>query len=420
MKILHVNCTDLGSTGKIILDIAKYAVQRGDQCVLCTPVIHGSCAELKKHRTSFSGEQGLYRRIKYILGLRYGFAPVSTVRICRAIDREKPDVVHLHSINSDMVNIYALLRFLKKKDLPVVITNHAEFFYTGSCPYTKGCQRWKTGCGHCPNLFYAAASRLFDRTHTAWVKMRKALAAVPCLYAVSVSDYIRSRSIQSPIMEGIPQKTILNGVDTEIFHPSDTQTLRQRLQIPADCKVILHVTAMFSLNPDSVKGSAFILELAQRFESDKVLFLVVGKCDGNAPLRGNIRFLGEIREQSLLAACYSLADLYLITSREETFGMPVAEALCCGTPVAGFCAGGPESVALPRWSEFVPYGQVDQLEKIIREKWLWEKTPERQSTIADQAGAVYDSRRMAQEYFQVYETVTDRSAAVFKKGREQE
>ena len=53
MKILHVNCTDQGSTGKIVLDIAKYAVQTGSHCVLCTPVVHEPRRELKKYRTSF-------------------------------------------------------------------------------------------------------------------------------------------------------------------------------------------------------------------------------------------------------------------------------------------------------------------------------------------------------------------------------
>ena len=418
MKILHVNCTDQGSTGKIVLDIAKYAVQTGSHCVLCTPVVHEPRRELKKYRTSFPYEQGLYRRINYCLGLRYGFAPVSTARICRVIDRQKPDVVHLHSVNGDMVNLYALLRFLKKRNLPTVITNHAEFFYTGSCPYTRGCEGWKTGCGHCPNLFYAAASRFFDRTHTAWLKMRKGLSSVPGLCAVSVSEYIRSRSARSPIMEGIPQRVITNGVDTQIFHPLDSRELRKRLQIPADWKVILHVTAMFSLDKNSVKGSAYLLELAQRFRGEKVLFLVVGSCNGTVAPQKNIRFLGKIEDQSLLAGCYSMADLSLITSRHETFGMPVAEALCCGTPVVGFRAGGPESVALPQWSEFVDYGNVDQLEKIIRSKWLWEKTPERRHAIAAQAEAAYDSRRMAQEYFQVYETVLEHAAAS-ENGRKQ-
>ena len=45
--------------------------------------------------------------------------------------------------------------------------------------------------------------------------------------------------------------------------------------------------------------------------------------------------------------------------------MPTAESLCCGTPVLGFEAGGPESIALEKYSAFVPYGDLDALQKQV-------------------------------------------------------
>ena len=41
--------------------------------------------------------------------------------------------------------------------------------------------------------------------------------------------------------------------------------------------------------------------------------------------------------------------------------MVVAESLCCGTPVVGFKAGGPETIAIPEFCEFVEYGDVEAI-----------------------------------------------------------
>lgn len=41
--------------------------------------------------------------------------------------------------------------------------------------------------------------------------------------------------------------------------------------------------------------------------------------------------------------------------------MTCAESLCCGTPVAGFGSGAPETVFLPPTAAFVPYGNLEAL-----------------------------------------------------------
>ena len=40
MKILHVNCSETGSTGKIIHEISKESYERGYQSILCAPKIN--------------------------------------------------------------------------------------------------------------------------------------------------------------------------------------------------------------------------------------------------------------------------------------------------------------------------------------------------------------------------------------------
>ena len=136
MKILHINCSDVGSTGKIIRDISKRAAERGYSSVLLCPKLTAPTEPfLKKEGVCMSLERGLYRRLTYVIGLQYGFAPLSTSKIIKTIKREKPDVVHLQSPNCNMANLYRIFRFLGKQKIPTVITNHSEYFYTGSCAH---------------------------------------------------------------------------------------------------------------------------------------------------------------------------------------------------------------------------------------------------------------------------------------------
>ena len=83
--------------------------------------------------------------------------------------------------------------------------------------------------------------------------------------------------------------------------------------------------------------------------------------------------------------------------------MPCAESLCCGTPVVGFEAGGPESVALSEASTFVPYGDMDALEAAVRAR-LDMGLPSRLE-VAAHATRVYSNDRMVDEYERTYRSV---------------
>ena len=403
IKVLHINCSDTGSTGKIVLDISKYLYTNGDQSVLCTPKISNQEKVLKKYQTSFKYEQGIYRRFCWYYGLQYGFAPISTCKIKRALENEKPDIVHLHSINGNMVNIYTLLNYLKNKNIPTVITNHAEFFYTGSCSYDMECGRWKEdGCGACPFLFKASSSKLFDRTSTAWSKLKKCFDGFENLKIVSVSPWVDSRAKQSPIMAGKSFEVIKNGVDTDIFKIKNNDSFRKEYNIADNKKIIFHVTSSFTDNPNDIKGGNYLIELAKRMRNDNVVFVVAGKYNVSSNLPENIILLGLVSDQNMLANIYSEADLTVITSKVETFGMSVAESLCCGTPIVGFEAGGPETVTMKEYSQFVPYGDIDFLEEIITNKWLYYKEKVSNTVISENAQRKYDYIHMAKKYYNVY------------------
>ncbi len=399
-KVLHINCAVAGSTGKIIGDIADYAVKEGYETLLCAPCAPGSNKNVRYFRTSLPYEQGIYKRLNYLYGFQYGFAPLSTARIKRLIKKEKPHIVHLHCTNGFMVNVYSLLRLLKKRYIPTVITNHAEFFYTGGCPYAYDCSHWKSGCGNCPQGYMATGGKFCDTSAVAWRRMKKALSGLERAMMVSVSPWVGERAAKSPVAEELPRCVILNGVNTDVFTWREPIALRKKYGFSDDVQIVFHPTQAFSVSEDDRKGGRFIIELARRLLGENVLFLVAGKHTPGLEVPENMVLLGHISDQAQLAEYYALADVTVVTGKRETFNMPVAESLCCGTPVAGFRAGGPESIAMEEYSNFVPYADVDALGKQVLR--LVGQDHDRQK-IAMQAKEKYAAAVMAKGYLDVYQ-----------------
>ena len=328
-----------------------------------------------------------------ITGLPYGGCLWSTWRLQRIILREKPDVVHLQCINGNFVNIYRLITWLKNQKIRTVISLHAEFLYTANCGHAYSCDQWKTGCSKCPNRGKINKSWFFDRTASSWNRMHTAFAGFErdCILC-PVSPWTEERARQSAILKDFSFQTVLNGVNTEFFHgASGAETIKDRPEI-------LHVTAHFSPEKEHPKGGWYLLQLAKRMPD--VIFQVAGPADPISEHPKNLKLLGMVKDQEKLAQLYRDARLSLLVSRRETFSMPCAESLCCGTPVVGFRAGGPEQIALPEYSDFAEFGDLDQLEHLIR-KWLYQAQADR-GEISARGIEKYSDQTMIRNYLDVY------------------
>ena len=95
-----------------------------------------------------------------------------------------------------------------------------------------------------------------------------------------------------------------------------------------------------------------------------------------------------------------MADATLLTSERETFSMPVAESLCCGTPVVGFKTGGTETIAIPNSTSFCGFGDVDSLYDLLVDtiNQTWDST-----AVSNFAHEKYAKERMVENYLAIYE-----------------
>ena len=400
MKVIQINCVyPEGSTGRITADIHRYLLKHSVQ----SEVLYGRgkrvnekgavkvCSEL------YAKMNNLFSRLT---GVMYGGAFFSTNRIIRTIKKEKPDIVHLQCINGYFVNIFRLLDFLKKNKVKTVLTLHAEFMYTGSCSHAFECEKWISGCGNCPRNKAEIKSLFFDNTAYSNRRLKKVYEGFDELRVVSVSPWLFKRAVKSPILKNKNHKVILNGVDTAVFKPRNTENLKKKYAAKNE-KIIFHATAFFSSEKCHPKGGYYVIELAGRMP--QVKFLVAGKAKKISYLPENVVYLGEITDPKKLAEFYSLSDLTLLTSKRETFSMVAAESFCCGTPVVGFEAGAPEMISLSAFSEFVPYGNLKRLESAVEN--LLNLKAEKEAEICSEAADLYDKNIMAENYMKLYRSM---------------
>lgn len=402
-KVLFINCSSRGSTGDIISSITDKLTSEGWKSVLCVNDVRNAEKSLSKiYKITRSQEARVNSLVSRFTGMPYGFAPLSTTKTKKIIIKEKPDIIHLHCPNGHILNLYSLIKWIKKKKIPTVITNHCEMFYTANCAHSYECEKWKNGCGYCEKLKDYVGKYYIDKTHKSWKKMHDSFTGFEKLAITSVSKWVYNRSKVSPILGRFPNYCVENGIDTNTFTyvPDKDNSIVDRYKIDANKKIVIFVTAHFTKS----KGREYFLELAKQC-ADVAEFLLIGSIGAETGLPENVVNIGRVDSKEDLAKLYSLADASIILSKKETFSMTTAESLCCGTPVVGFKAGGPESIALLEYSQFCEYGDIQTLKKILEEALEIKLTEQNKKEISDIAKQKYEKERMANSYFEIYQGI---------------
>jgi D-inositol-3-phosphate glycosyltransferase len=146
------------------------------------------------------------------------------------------------------------------------------------------------------------------------------------------------------------------GVDLERFRPLDRMTARAAIGVAQDDPVALYVGRFAPL-----KGLDLLLAAVARLKKrlPNLKLLVAGgdgpRSTGTLDLIEQSRHLGILPQVSFVGRVehndlpyyYNAADLLVVPSHYESFGLVVLEALACGTPVAATRFGAAETVLQP-------------------------------------------------------------------------
>ena len=256
-----------------------------------------------------------------------------------------PDIVHLHNLHGGYFDLRALPGLSRR--VPTILNVRDGWLMSGHCAFGLGCERWKTGCGSCPDLsIFPGIKR--DATAFNWERKR-ALLAASRLYIATPSQWMMDRVRVSIVAAaGIESRVIPNGVDTSMFTPGDRTAARAALGIASGVRVLL--VAANGLRHNVWKDYATLRGALERLGSRTwpwpILVLAVGE---TAPAERigslEMRFVPFISDSETLATYYRAADIYLHAARVESFGNVLLEARACGAAIVTTATGGiPEQV----------------------------------------------------------------------------
>ncbi|HEY1296319.1 MAG TPA: glycosyltransferase [Chloroflexota bacterium] len=241
---------------------------------------------------------------------------------------------------------------------------------------------------------------------------------IVALTAVDRQQMIRHYGEQAPIV------VIPGGVDLERFAPQPRARVRKQLGLASDGKVVLFVGRIQRL-----KGLEVLLRAFARLSDLNAELLIVGGRPGTSPESREItrlqhlasrlgvaertRFLGAVAHEEL-PMYYSAADVSVMPSSYESFGLVAVESLACGTPVVATRVGGLRSIVRDgETGLLVPWRDAE----LFAERLRWVLTDDavraRLAAGARESVLEYGWDRIADEHLGLYAEVrAERHAAL--------
>lgn len=402
--LLQLNCTaNWGSTGKIAEQIGVRAQQKGwDVYMAYGREMLSSSLQIIRVGSKLNP---YLHYAEHRLFDREGLASrCATKQLLRRIEQIHPDIVHLHNIHDHWLNYQLLFEFLNRADIKVVWTLHDCWAYTGGCSYYTllGCQKWQTECNRCPH------HALFKDLSQVQFNLRKLLlTSSKNLTLVPVSHWLESE-VKKSVLKNLPIHTILNGVDIHTFHPLQSSLLREKLALEDKFIMVAAATAW----SDS-KGFLDYLALAKLMPKDCVIILIGLSERLIKTMPDGILGVARTSNVQELVEYYSMADVVMNLSYQESFGLTTVEGYACGTPAIVYNATASPELVTPETGIVVESGDIQGVLSAILQ--IKQKGKDAYSdSCRRRAEVFYDKNKNFNEYIALYDSLLNTSGLTFR------
>ena len=223
----------------------------------------------------------------------------------------------------------------------------------------------------------------------------------------SVSDYLRAETERVFAIDRERIEVIPNFVDLAKYNRANQPCHKGKLAAPGE-KLVMHISNFRPVKrlEDVVRAFAGIV----RQVPARLILVGDGPDRGKAQhvarlegIRDNILFLGKVESVAELLSC---ADLLLLPSETESFGLVALEAMSCGVPVVATRVGGvPEVVTHGVNGFLVDVGDHEAMAeagiRLLSDSSLWHAA----STAARTAAEAFSSDEIVGRYEAYYEKV---------------
>lgn len=211
------------------------------------------------------------------------------------------------------------------------------------------------------------------------------------------------------------------GVDTAHFYPIAKDEAREFISMDADTRMILYVGRIETLKGIDMLIKAMTMLQEEGFlETHPICVAIIGGEAGvseekmsaemarlqalrlEAGLDDIVHFLGK-RDQDTLQYYYSAAEIVVVPSHYESFGLVALEAMACGTPVVASETGGLAFLVRDGETGYhVPTGNVEALAARIKELLTDEVLRARMGKTAAAYARQYDWSVISEQVLDLY------------------
>lgn len=330
MKIGILCYPTIGGSGVVAVELARHLAARGHQLHLFSYAVPARLPEAEPNLQFHEVEVSTYPLFRYP---PYEVALAS--RLSEVVEDEGLDLVHAHYAIPHTLAALLVKDVVAPRRLPVVTTLHGT------------------------DITVVGQDRSYRRVTEHALRRSDAVTAV--------SEWLRGQTEQ---VFGVTRaiEVIPNFVDPERFHPGASARMR-RCMAPAGEPVLIHVS-----NFRPVKRAVLAVEaFAKVAPALPSRLLMVGDgpdraaCEARARalgLKERVRFLGAQANVEELLPC---ADVLLLPSEHESFGLAALEGMASGVVPAATAAGGlPEVVRDGVDGLLVPEAELSSLGDRVR------------------------------------------------------
>ena len=246
------------------------------------------------------------------------------------INASDADIVQLHWICNEMLSIRDISRIKK----PIVWTLHDMWGFCGAEHYTED-NRWREG--YAKNNRPSHEAR-FDLNRWTW--KRKYKQWKDPMQIVCNSHWLADCAKDSLLMKKWPVEVVHYPLNTEVWKPFPKNIAREMFNLPKNVPLLLFGAEKGTFNHR--KGFDLLLEslriLSNGSEIDNLELVIFGQSapEKSINLDYPVHYMGHLHDDLSLRILYSSADLKVVPSRLEAYGLTAAEAQACGVPVVAF------------------------------------------------------------------------------------
>lgn len=253
----------------------------------------------------------------------------------KKINQHSTDIINLHWIGGEMISVADIGNISK----PVVWTLHDMWAFSGLNHVIYEDKFFFDSDEIGNNSFFDLDSYAINKKKQSW--------NMP-MHIVTPSNWLALCVKKSDIMANWPLTVIPNIIDTSLFKPLNKTYAKSIFRLSEEKHIILFGAFAAILNKN--KGISLLLKALDHISekisnnSELIIFGQDKPKDFKHGKFNKIRWLGHINEEQKMCELYNCADIVVVPSRIEAFGLVAAEAQACGVPVVAFRNSGIQEV----------------------------------------------------------------------------